>query len=137
MTRTERGSPADVSSQLPERGFEPSDVRPRGVVYAVFGIFAALFLSGFLLLVMYAIFDNVEERPAISPLQTAEVAFPMPRLEADPPRNRADIEANAAARLDGYGWTDREAGLAHIPIEAAMRLLASRGWPDPAREAGP
>jgi hypothetical protein len=28
------------------------------------------------------------------------------------------------ARLDSYGWIDREAGIAHIPIERALDLAA-------------
>ena len=28
------------------------------------------------------------------------------------------------ARLDGYGWVDREAGVVHIPIARAMELVA-------------
>ncbi len=32
-------------------------------------------------------------------------------------------------RLEGYGWVDRRAGRVHIPIEAAMRLLAGQKPP--------
>jgi len=38
------------------------------------------------------------------------------------------------ARLDGYGWVDRQAGVLHIPIAAAMELV-SRGVRVPAGEA--
>jgi hypothetical protein len=48
-----------------------------------------------------------------------------------PLADRARIEAEAAARLSGYGWADRETGRARIPIERAMTLLAEHGWPDP------
>ncbi|PYX87325.1 MAG: hypothetical protein DMG68_12200 [Acidobacteria bacterium] len=31
--------------------------------------------------------------------------------------------------LNSYGWVDPKAGVAHIPIEKAMELLAQRGLP--------
>jgi hypothetical protein len=40
------------------------------------------------------------------------------------------------ARLDGFGWVDREAGVLHIPIATAMELVA-RGVRVPAGEAPP
>ena len=37
--------------------------------------------------------------------------------------------------LASYGWTDRNAGIAHIPVDRAMAILAERGWPDPVEPA--
>jgi hypothetical protein len=31
--------------------------------------------------------------------------------------------------LNGYGWVDRDAGVVHIPIDEAMRLMVERGVP--------
>ena len=134
---TQRGDPADVSPHLLEHGHETSDVPPRGVVYAVIGLFSALILSGLLLLAMFHFFADAESRPAVSPLRETELVPPGPRLEADPTRDRAAIEAEAKARLDRFGWSDRQAGLARIPIDEAMRLLADRGWPDPEEGSRP
>jgi hypothetical protein len=33
------------------------------------------------------------------------------------------------ARLQSYGWIDQTAGIARIPIDKAMELLATRGLP--------
>jgi hypothetical protein len=35
-------------------------------------------------------------------------------------------------RLSHYGWVDRAAGIAHIPIDRAIDILAKRGLPVPA-----
>jgi hypothetical protein len=48
----------------------------------------------------------------------------------------------ARQRLDTYGWVDREAGVARIPIERAMELVARGVRPPeagapPAREGAP
>lgn len=40
-------------------------------------------------------------------------------------RRRAQEQAHLAT----YGWIDREGGIAHIPIEQAMRLVAEQGLP--------
>jgi hypothetical protein len=56
---------------------------------------------------------------------------PPPRVEAPPGSDLAVVERRAAARLTGYGWSDRSTGLAHIPIERAMALRAAQGWADP------
>ena len=54
-------------------------------------------------------------------------AFSEPRLQEAPRADRERLEAQQAAELRGYRWIDREAGIAHIPIEDAMALVASRG----------
>ena len=43
--------------------------------------------------------------------------------------------AQKAEHLQRYGWVSEEEGIAHIPIERAMRLLVERGLP--AAEAAP
>ncbi len=40
-------------------------------------------------------------------------------------------------RLGSSGWVDRKAGIAHIPIEDAMRMVASGVRPGPTQGGGP
>lgn len=54
------------------------------------------------------------------------IAAPAPRLQTAPAPERAAYEAEKQARLAGYGWVDRAAGIAHIPLDQAMRLSAGR-----------
>jgi hypothetical protein len=53
-----------------------------------------------------------------------------PVLETDPRRDRETYDAEKAAMLHGLGWQDRAAGIAHIPIEDAMRIVTEEGVPD-------
>lgn len=46
-------------------------------------------------------------------------------------------KARQRERLDSYGWVDRQAGVVHIPIEEAMRLVASGVRPGPASDGVP
>ena len=56
--------------------------------------------------------------------------FPQPRLIVKPGATLADLRAAENAELNSYGWVDRNAGIAHIPIDRAMQLLLQRGLPD-------
>jgi hypothetical protein len=51
-------------------------------------------------------------------------------LETDPDAAPNAYEAGQKRLLTTYGWVDRKAGIARIPIDAAIALIASRGIPD-------
>jgi len=57
-------------------------------------------------------------------------AFPPPRLEAQPAVDLQKFRTSENALLDSYGWVDRNAGIARIPIDRAMQLIVERGLPD-------
>jgi len=59
---------------------------------------------------------------------------PEPRLQGHPQQELRDLRAKQQSLLTGYGWVNKEAGVARIPIEEAMRIVVDRGLP--AREAG-
>ncbi len=56
-------------------------------------------------------------------------AFPAPRLQAEPPVDLIRFKESELGRLTAYGWVNREAGIAHIPIERAITIVASSGLP--------
>ena len=47
------------------------------------------------------------------------------------------FRAEEDAALTTYGWVDKGRGVARIPVEEAMRLLAERGLPRTAPEPSP
>lgn len=51
---------------------------------------------------------------------------PAPRLQTAPVPERAAYFAEKERLTTGYGWVDREAGIARIPLAEAMRLSAAR-----------
>jgi len=53
-------------------------------------------------------------------------AIPAPRLQPAPQQERAAYFAEKEGRLATWGWVDRGAGIAHVPLEEAMRRLAAR-----------
>ena len=54
---------------------------------------------------------------------------PEPRLQEDPVADLARMMTEEQAALDGYGWVDRERGVARIPVQRAMEILVQRGLP--------
>jgi hypothetical protein len=54
---------------------------------------------------------------------------PMPRLQEYPQQDMRDLREKQQALLNGYGWVNRDAGVARIPIEEAMRIVVQRGLP--------
>jgi hypothetical protein len=68
------------------------------------------------------------ERPLVA---TLDHRPPAPRLERRGGEDLKRVRAVGRARLTTYGWVDRPAHLARIPIERAMQITARRGWADP------
>lgn len=75
--------------------------------------------------------------PAPSPLPEANIRQlpPAPRLQPSPasdltPEQELEqMRAEEEKLLTGYGWVDREAGVARIPVERALELAAEGGLP--------
>jgi hypothetical protein len=55
--------------------------------------------------------------------------FPEPRLQRNTTDDMAKFLAQERAVLESYGWVDAKAGIARIPIDRALELLAERGLP--------
>jgi hypothetical protein len=52
-----------------------------------------------------------------------------PLLEVDERGQLRTFVLDQEKQLNSYGWVDQKAGVAHIPIDQAMRLIAERGLP--------
>jgi hypothetical protein len=57
--------------------------------------------------------------------------FPDPQLQKDPASDLAKMKEEELNQLNSYGWVDRSAGIAHIPIERAIDIVAKSGLPAP------
>jgi len=123
--------------------FERQDLSAGGIIaflvgLAIFGILLQLILAG-----MFKFLDSYEKahEPPQNPLIKAVNAdtrqatpqdankFPQPRLETNERDELTGRRLKEEEILNSYGWVDPKAGVAHIPIEKAMELLAQRGLP--------
>jgi hypothetical protein len=107
-------------------------VRPRAVALVALGLAATLIAIGLGIGALIGLFrhEHAASEIRIAIERTAE-PIQSPRLQVDPEADLAALNRAAEARLNSFGWIDRGAGIAHIPIEDAMRRLAERGWPLP------
>ncbi|HVX67470.1 MAG TPA: hypothetical protein VHA11_12745, partial [Bryobacteraceae bacterium] len=116
-----------VHVERPE-AFEHQDVNSRGVLIFLISLFIALGVAigiAWMLFMGFSVF-----RPeATSPLPKREQMPPEPRVQVHPLRDIYQLRKREASILNSYGWVQQETGIARIPIERAMDLLAERGLP--------
>ena len=113
-----------------DQGYEPSDVNIRAVLGIAALLVGVTALSALLLGGLLGLFEASQPPPSGSALERTELVPPAPRLEVRPMENLQQVRERESQLLQGYGWIDRDAGVARIPIERAMAILAARGWPD-------
>jgi hypothetical protein len=101
-----------------------------GIHMRAMGRGALAILAGILFAVGGAWWLLRAQGPAANTAQPP-AAMPAPRLQPAPQPERAAYFADKQQRLDSAGWVDRNAGIAHIPLEEAMRLAAARKQKEP------
>jgi hypothetical protein len=116
-----------------EHGHETSDVSIGAIVkFGVALAVGAAVISG----AMWGLFRYFEARQEkreepVPPMVAANLKRTPrePRLEPDSLAPLRAARAREEALLSSYGWVDRGAGVARIPIDRAMDLLVERGLP--------
>lgn len=114
----------DESTNGADAAYDSSEIRGMILVKIALGLLLGL------VVVMLALLPWHREQvvtPAPSPAG--------PGLLAHPVTNLAEYRAAQKRRLEGYGWVDREAGIAHIPVERAVQIQIERAGSSP--EAAP
>lgn len=124
----------DVSHiQNPDTTHEESDVNVRAILGFIGGLFVALIVTYLVISGLYRQFEareaEREARPISLVQRPAGQLPPEPRLQTDPQEDLRRLRAEEDAKLHGYGWVDQQGGIAHIPIEEAMKLVIRKGLP--------
>ncbi|HEY7616451.1 MAG TPA: hypothetical protein VH744_06580 [Terriglobales bacterium] len=125
-----------------EVDFEREDLNPNSVYGFLIGLGLVCILVYFILKGMYSFLDAREKarQAPQSPLVKVETEtrkvppefveeFPQPRLERNERLEIRDFRLKEEQTLNSYGWVDEKAGVARIPIDRAMQLLAEQGLP--------
>ena len=111
--------------------YETKDFSPRAIRWFTAGL-AALTVMVFVLmgLMLWVLSDGRPPRQGIvTPTAPTPNLSPAPDLQVTSSRDYEEIRALEETQLRSYGWVDRQAGIAAIPIKRAMELLAQRGLP--------
>jgi len=112
--------------------YEHSDVQ-LGTLLAFGGALLAVVAVAALL--MYGLFHAFEKQaeardPQLSPVAARPNEPPQGvELLRDEPANLRRFRQEEASKLQGAGWMNQSAGVAHVPIDVAEKLLLQRGLP--------
>ena len=119
----------------PEAGRETQDVSIPAIVKFGIGLAVGAVLVHVAMWGLFRVLETREERKdqPVSPMVAASLRRTPrePRLEPNPLAPRLALRAREDAVLTSYGWVDRNAGIARIPIDRAMELLVANGLPAP------
>ncbi len=117
----------------PEVVHEESDVNVRAILRFGAGLFAVALVVHVFLWWLLGVYDRQHERAQtqVYPMAAGQQDRlpPFPRFQANPQQELRELRAKQRALLDGYGWVDKEIGVARIPIEEAMKMVVGRGLP--------
>ncbi len=111
---------------------EERDVDAPGLLLIVGLLFLLLFVS---FLVCWGALHILERGQGSRVKTTAAakvraVSAPSPGLLVHPGKEWNNVRATEQRELTTYGWVDRPAGLARIPIKRAMQILVKQGLPE-------
>ena len=130
-----------------ETEFEREDLSTRGVFAFMIGVAIVGVVIYFIIVGMYSFLDNYErsQMATASPLVTTKGVMSRVVTQADMDKAFKDngspmlevIEGvdlrkdliDQENRLNSYGWVDKDASVAHIPIQRAMDLIVQQGLP--------
>ena len=127
--------PAPVSRRALNEGYEPEDVHVGAILIVAAASLILCLLIGLGLWGMVKLFAESHRLPLPAKLEQEQIEAPPPRLQPAPKDDLAAFHAQEEAALQRWAWVDRAAGVAQIPIDRAMALLAERGWPQLDRPA--
>ena len=126
--------------------YEKTDTQAGPTIRAGLYILGVMFLTALVLVPMYRFLgrrEAAEQKPAASVLK-ADAAAPVPafpRLVTSEPAVLAEFRAQEDAFLAGWGWVEKDRGVARMPIDTAMKIVAERGalpsFPAPAASPAP
>ena len=106
------------------RDFSPRAIRWFTAGLAVLAVMVLVLMGGLLWLLSGG---WPPRQGIVAPMAPAPNMSPAPDLQVASTRDYQEMRAAEETQLHSYGWVDREAGIAAIPIERAMEILASRG----------
>lgn len=107
---------------MAERQHEPQEPELRGLMVAGLIVSVAIALAIGVCLGLVALFGGFE-----GPLARARHhPMPEPRLQPHPLADRQRYDEEESARMSGYRWVDRSAGIVSIPVGRAMQILAAQ-----------
>ncbi len=123
-------SPEEID-QLAKLGYEARDANISALARWGIGLGVFLGFSALVSLALYRVImpTSVETNEPIRPMGLPSSAMPEHTVQANPDRDIREFRASEAAKIDGYGWANKEKGQVRIPVSVAMDKLLEKGLP--------
>jgi len=114
--------------------YEKEDINERSTFWFGFWILVLMVSVSFLLKPLYnlLVVRGIETQAPAAYVADADpdaLVPPAPRLQVTPERDLAAFRAQEDAILGSYAWVEKDRGIARIPIDEALRIVAERGLP--------
>jgi len=112
--------------------FEHSDINARGTFLTGIGVLVGTWISVGIIFLIFTWLAHRSARLSAPPLPLAIHGQPLPpepRLQTSPHEDLKAYLARENWELTHYHWVDKDKGIAAIPIEDAIRIVAQRGIP--------
>jgi hypothetical protein len=114
---------------------ERRDVNIRAILIGIGVMMGAIALVMVVAMLVFNVMEGRAEKKdaEISPVADTNAYPPAPRLQPSPPTNSTEAQDLAALRahedtvLTTYGWVDKPNGVARIPIDSAIEIVAREG----------
>ena len=114
-----------------EIAHELGDVNVRTVLASGAAMVVVVAVSAALMYGLWAVFEKQAETrdPQVSPRAVTGATPRGPRLLTNEPANLRQFRQEEEGKLETYGWVSQSQGIAHVPIEAAKKLVVEHGLP--------
>lgn len=114
------------------KGYETLDAQAGATLRAGVYILGTMFLVAAVLVPMYWLLARREARaqaPAATVIreQPAAAGPAFPKLVTSEPQALAEFRRQEDELLNGYGWVEKDRGVARMPIAEALRIVGERG----------
>ncbi len=137
MRSTNHASPggphhySDAEMHNEDVSHESSDINIRTIISLAVGLAVVVVLAAGLMYAMFRILESHAEAedPQLSPLAHGGDRRTGPKLLVNEPAGLRKFHAEETEKLETYGWVNQQAGVTHVPIEDAKKLIVQRGLP--------
>ena len=122
-----------------DAAYDHSDLGARGIIGFLIGLAVTVIIIHLVILGFIRTYAYFEPKPLARTTAVTEESnkpstdplakFPTPRLQSDEAGDMNKYREAVEQQLNSSGWVDEKAGVAHIPVERALDIVAQRGLP--------
>ncbi|MFP3559387.1 hypothetical protein SB861_53575 [Paraburkholderia sp. SIMBA_049] len=117
-----------MSERQPQASHAPNEVSVRGIVWGGVAIAVGIMLVAVAAWLLWHWWGAPSgARPYGGPNTRNVPKVTPPGLQSAPLQERAQYQAEKRKLLESWQWLDQQHGIARIPIEEAMRIMANQG----------